>query len=214
MDQIRQIRLLIPPFFLFVSLLFGEHFAGMQPMEYLLQSKDLPTVVAIVGITVIPLGFLIGAISILWLWGFYFVIRRQHYETDAPKYCAKCMLQRLSISAEKASYFSAADLKFYSVITFDHELLDGPIHDWVTRRWSAFNTSMNCCTALFMAHGLGNFLGIAQTCPWWIFTILLVSVLQVSGWRAYLQTMRMVYFQSLRPPKTKVPPEPGTSGRE
>src|SRR4051812_14366511 len=67
MDHLRQIRFIIGPFFYFGNLLLGA-VLGCSPLVDKLWGLETPRMVAvatIVGAGVLPLGYLIGAVSVL-----------------------------------------------------------------------------------------------------------------------------------------------------
>ncbi len=72
MDQDRQIRFLIPPFFLFASLLWGAHLGHLDISRVLKfeNAKEILGVLAATAVAVIPVGFLVSAISVLLLRAF------------------------------------------------------------------------------------------------------------------------------------------------
>jgi len=67
MDQDRQIRFVIPPFFLLGSMLWGA-FVGSVDLSPLVApdtAKELLGLLAATAVAILPLGFLISTISIL-----------------------------------------------------------------------------------------------------------------------------------------------------
>src|SRR5271170_6675959 len=88
MDQDRQIRFLIPPFFLFASLLWGAYLGGCDLSRIFKPDslKDSLGVLAATAVLVVPIGYLISTISVALLRILAFVLRRPTYEallTDA-----------------------------------------------------------------------------------------------------------------------------------
>src|SRR3990172_4289228 len=71
MDPLRQLRFLVPPFFLVASLLVGAHLGGVLDLSILKSeaiAKNITGIIALViaiaTATVLPLGFLITTISV------------------------------------------------------------------------------------------------------------------------------------------------------
>jgi len=89
-------------------------------------------------------------------------------------------------------------LTLYAAATFDHQILDKRIHEWLFRRWNSFYVAVNSIVALFVAHGAGWILSIPQTFWWWISTLVTASLLFLAARTAWQETMRMLAFQALR----------------
>lgn len=204
MDQVRQIRFIIAPFFFLGNLLLGAWLGNLFSIEVVAKWQP-QTVVAIGGVLVaalLPLGFLIGGISVLFLRTVFCVISKGHYEVSL----SDDTWQRIW-PALKANVQRTRSNELYSGVTFDHEILHDGIHDWLVRRWNAFNISVNSCTAVVLAHLVGFALAIPLT-RWWVGTTaclfgLFVFIAFVS-WR---ETMGMVDFQSHRIQDGRMPHE-------
>lgn len=195
MDQDRQIRFAIPPFLLFASLLLGAHLGGrdLSPLLKPDTVKDLFGVLAAAAVSIVPVGFLIGAISVIVLRGVALIVRTPTYEAHLKAIA----LQRIW---EHIRPVGKQDPKatLYVVATFDHELLAPGIHAWIVRRWNAFYVSANSCVALLLAHALAAPFCIAQTWRWGLSTAVIVAVLAIHAISAWHDTMAMLEFQASR----------------
>ena len=195
MDAVRQVRFATAPFFLYGSLLLG---ALLTHRLSLSTFKDVaPELIVGIGAALIastlPIGFLIGAISILVLRLAFRAAGRQSYEVTLRSEAWSRVWSRLHVSTP----FDTNDA-IYAGVTFDHEILSPGVHDWIVRRWTAFNISTNSVTALLLAHTIAPLMYIPQTLAWWLVTGPCVSLLSVNAVVAWKHTMRMVDFQSRR----------------
>jgi hypothetical protein len=195
MDQNREIRFLIPPFFLFASLLWGAYLDPCIDLAALLKpdSVDILGVIAAGSVLVIPLGFLIGSISVTILRIIFLSWKHQSYEADLSEDCLERIWSKLNTDQARDR-----KLTLYAAATFDHELLSTGIHEWLMRRWNSFNVSVHSCIALLLSHGMGCLFSINQDCRWWLTTLVLGSILLYTGVMAWRETMGMADFQSHR----------------
>ena len=195
MDTERQIRLVIAPFFLLASLLLGGALSGQLTLDSLgaLKTESLVLIGGALAAATLPVGFLIGALTFSLVRPALRLFTEQSYEVVLPLSSWERIWPRLKTP-------SAVDLKqsLYAGATFDHELLHPGVHNWITRRWSAFNISCHSCTALVLAHLLAIPLGIQQSYGWASVTVVSIALLASNGAVAWRQTMRMFEFQSQR----------------
>ncbi len=201
MDQNRQIRFLIPPFFLLASLFWADFLSGSNIFSKIAvdPGKNILAIVASLGST-IPLGFLIGGISIALLNLFGFVVskikkEKWNYESGILEEACKKIWPQLELESNFKFDF---EKRFYISATFDHDILPEGINKWVMRRWNAFNINFNCYTALILSYAALLFLPIDITLAWVSTTILLMALLLVNATAAWLQTMEMIEFQANR----------------
>ena len=149
-----------------------------------------------VGASIIPLGFLIGSlpIAVCHLIELALKIFKRHwsYEVWVSDVAAKKIWAHVTKKRFKSQE------RFYASATFDHSILPKGVNAWIMRRWNAFNTNINCCSALLLAHAVGSFLSIDQSFYWWATTILVMMPLLINAIMAYCQTMRMIEFQANR----------------
>jgi len=207
MDQDRQIRLAIPPFFLLASLLWGAHLSG-RDLSLIFRpetTKELLGLLAATAVVVIPLGFLISSLTVALLTVSFWLARRPSYEAVLSDSTLDRIWHQLGTTHSRNK-----NLILYAAVTFDHELLPTGIHTWLFRRWNSFNVATNSIIALFIAHGLGRVFSIRQVCAWWISTLVLVGPLLFTSIKAWRETMEMVDFQSYRKQKATQPQKQGT----
>src|SRR5256885_16514228 len=69
MDQDRQMRFAIPPFFLFASLLWGAHLSGcdLNAIFKPETAKEVLGLLAAAAVAILPVGFVISTFSIFFL---------------------------------------------------------------------------------------------------------------------------------------------------
>lgn len=198
MDQDRQIRFAIPPFFLFASLLWGAYLSH-RDLSLIFKpetAKEVLGVLAAAAVAIIPMGFLISTLSVMLLRLLALIARTPTYEAELEDSTLERIWSQL-----KSAHAKDKKMTLYAATTFDHELLSAGIHTWLLRRWNAFNISTNSIVALLLAHVLAPIFSIPQVCTWWVSTVVLVVVLSVNALCAWRETMRMIEFQSYRQQK-------------
>jgi len=200
MDQERQIRFLYPPFFLLASLHWGIYLDPNRSLKDILPTLQSPIgvnellgLIAGGSVIIIASGFLIGAISVVLLRITFFFLGRHHYEAHVSPSAFKLIWERLDTS-------EPLDTRkvLYAIATFDHELLPKSIHEWIGRRWSAFNVSAYSCIALVLALIIGRRLSITLGCEWLVTTLIIIALLAFNACHAWRDTMGMIDFQSRR----------------
>ena len=173
MDEQRQIRFLYPPFFLIGSLLWGVYLDPTTKLGDLLafipsgiQWPQAITLLVGGSVLVIALGFLIGtlSLSLLRLLFFVFSLCRDHWYHFEASVSSECLAKiwpilHLPAQPDQSNMFRA-------VVTFDHEMLSRPVHDWLRRRWSGFLISTHSAVALLLALILGWRLPMRVTSEW------------------------------------------------
>jgi hypothetical protein len=212
MDQDRQIRFLISPFFLYASLTWWAYvdpFLHCYLVGLNLAPKDLLSIAAAAGAATIPLGFSIGTLGLALLRLWFFIRyrssrQRQMYEASLSDDCLQVILRVTGASKENR------DSLLYAAVTFDHELLPEGVHKWLLRRWNSFNVAFSSAFALLMSllivplrilytWSLNPIRGWSRGESWWaatnIFLIILVFNAARMSWR---ETMGMIEFQSRR----------------
>jgi len=198
MDQSRQIRFLIPPFFLYASLFWGDYVSCGNLFEQITSQPSLKVFFSIVGLgaSTIPLGFLIGSIPIALfnLIELLLKIFNKHwsYEVWIKKEDAKKLWNK--VTKQEFNFKKT----FYASATFDHGILEKGVNSWMMRRWNAFNTNLNCCIALMLAHVIGSFLSVKQSRSWYATTGVIFVALLINAIMAYWKTMKMIEFQANR----------------
>jgi hypothetical protein len=165
MDPLRKIRFIIAPFFFYAVLAFvlywsshGDNIFSESP-----DPKLLAAVLSAIIISILPLGFLIGTISITFLRLIFYPLSGCDYElsisTDPVK--RRDFMRRIWTEISFTSPMYTMDqsqldhIFFSSGITFDHESIrkkrEG-VHEWLIRRWSAFNINCHCIVAIILAN--------------------------------------------------------------
>jgi len=200
MDQDRQIRFAIPPFFLLASLLWGAYLGGVNVSPVLKPdtAKEILGLLAAAAVAVVPLGFLISSASILLLRLLACLLGKPTYEAVLTEDAYGKVWTRIHAPSPKDGRKI-----LYAAATFDHELLAPGIHTWLMRRWNAFNLAAHSSVALLLAHVMAPYFHVPQTWRWWRWTALLVVLLICAAAIAWRETMSMIEFQA-----TREPPDP------
>jgi hypothetical protein len=197
MDKDRQFRMLIPPFFLFASVLWEAYLSG-DLSRYLATStaadatsalKPLLSIIAVGGIATLPIGYAIGilTIRILKLPARFFP--NHAYDIPMSKEAMHKIWGKLGVHGETKKHpLCAASL-------FEFVLLRPQVHSWLFRRWTMFNIGAQCTTALLSSYFVGRAMHIRSTCKWWL-TILFFCCLfvahAVDSWREVYRMMNLV----------------------
>ncbi len=205
MDEARQVRFLVAPFYFLASLLAGAVLAGRICPASLtdVQLNSVLAIGAAVLASTLPLGFLLGSVSILALRAIFLVGSALHwthnanYEASLSPETWKRIWPKLQMPED---FSFEASLALYTAATYDHELLHRGIHEWLGRRWNAFNVSVNSATALLLAPFAGGLLSIAVKPAWWIPSLVLAAVFLTTAVLAWRDTMQMIEFQAHRSP--------------
>ncbi len=195
MDEARRIRFLVPPFFFMLSVTAGLYFSefALSDLSERYSTEELVAFGAVIGASILPIGFLLTSLSILVLRAIFGVFGRRTYEAALPTETWELMwpLLRTNLGLENQWHL-------YAVATFDHELLEPGIHEWLLRRWTTFNLSVHSFTAVLVAHLAAFLSAIDETWPWGLMTVALLLIFGATAWIAWLQTMRMLKFQTSR----------------
>jgi hypothetical protein len=197
MDQDRQIRLAIPPFFLLASLLWGAHLGGLDLSPVLKPdtAKEVLGFLAAAAVAILPVGFLISTISVTLLGVVAAICRKPTYEAVLDPATLRRIWDKLQSKQPES-----AELVLYAAATFDHELLPAGIHTWLLRRWNHFNVAVHSIVALALAHAVAPVVSIPQGWAWFTTSAISISLLSWTGFKAWRQTMGMIEFQSHRSP--------------
>jgi len=202
MDQNRQIRFLIPPFFLLASVFLADFLSCSNIFNSIaaLPGNKILAIVAALGASTIPLGFLIGVITIAFLNLYGIVLSKVkgetwNYETGISKETCKKIWPTLEIELNSRFDFQK---RFFISATFDHGILPKEINGWIMRRWNAFNINSNCVTALILSIVACHFFSIGMTLIWLLTTIVIMVLLFFNARIAWYQTMQMIEFQAAR----------------
>jgi hypothetical protein len=202
MDQDRQVRLLVAPFFLYVWLALGAHHGGVDLATQLraFEGEQLAAIAAILVASLLPVGFLLATIAITAL-RLAFLPTGKPYEAFLSSSAYAALWSRLGTSLPKDERYM-----LYASVTLDHEMTASGVHTWIMRRWSAFNVSVNCVAATIIAHLLALGLGIRQSYAWSLFTVCVGVVLVINAIVTWKGTMEMLNFQATRTPRDMATP--------
>ena len=195
MDQDRQIRFLIPPMIFILSLLLG-YYQTVNNFSQLPKNNSIENILGLLAagaVIVIALGFIIGTLSIIILRCFFHVFKKSTYEIVISDDTLNRIWKQL-----KTTLKIDKTMILYAGVTFDHELLSDGIHNWLARRWNAFNISINSCVALLLAHIVAFIINVNQSYTWGFTSIILGICFLLNAISAWKDTMLMIDFQSYR----------------
>lgn len=205
MDTNRQIRFIVAPFFFFSSIMWGAYLAGID-LGCALGIKDwenLVAIIALVSIIVFPIGFMINAITALAVRYIYWLAKKRSYDAnisdDAIKRIWPLLDTNLILDEAKKK-----EWEFHTAATYDHELLDKGIHEWIMRTWSYFTIAANSCGAIVLSHIAGIIMGISLDYRWVLTSTIVLFILGISGWHSRKRIKEMIEFQSYRNSKPKM----------
>lgn len=196
MDEARRFRFLIPPFFLAVSVATGLYFSDFS-IEQALKSYSTEQLVAfgaVVGASILPVGFFLTSVSILGLHLCARICGFRTYEAVLPSPAWERLWQLLGTNLPQRR-----EWHLYGSATFDHEMLSAGVHEWIQRRWTTFNLSVHSLTAVLTSHLAALFPAVRETWQWVLLTAAFGVVFGVTGLIAWRHTMRMLEFQASRP---------------
>ncbi len=171
MDQIRQIRYLIAPFFLFGWIVFGKWI--QNPCWFPSFDPGLATIV-VAAVAILPIGFLLNVIS-----RFMFQTWIEHFKFADPKTPEQ---MRLKLHVQKTMdelqhLYRKPGPSWYLQATFDHGFMDKGCHEWVLRSWTGFLVSIDSLLALVLALGVGAACRVSLSWPWAIGTFVVSCLL-------------------------------------
>jgi hypothetical protein len=200
MDQDRQIRLLIPPFLFFASLVVGLLFDNPRWAQ-LSQSYTKDSLVplgAVIAAALLPIGFILSAASGIVL-RLLFLPFRKPYEACLSSEALQSMYQLTGVDDQifPKPDGTASD-QLFAAVSFDHSIIESGIHTWIMRRWNAFNISTTSLVALILALSVAPLFAIHRSRSWWITSVAVGFLLVVNAILAWRGTMHMVEFQAVR----------------
>jgi O-antigen/teichoic acid export membrane protein len=155
--------------------------------------KEFLGLLAAAAVAILPIGFLISAISVTLLALLAKVCRKPTYEAVLSESTFDRIWATIGSVQTKDS-----KLTLYLTATFDHELLPSGIHKWLMRRWNHFNVASHSIVALALAHAVAPAFSIPQSWAWFGTTTTSMGLFSWTGYAAWRQTMRMIDFQSYR----------------
>ena len=204
MNEPRNLRFLIPPFFFFFWALLAGYFADVDFKAQLdeFSTNELLAITAVIGATSLPIGYLLTSISILFLKAIarFFGSHSHTYEAHLSDKAFKTIWRGI-----KASRTPNRDFELYAVATYDHSVLRKEVHEWIQRRWNSFNIAAHSCTAILLSQATVLLLGVRYTCGFAICSLLMLVVLGSNAYVAWRHVMKMIEFQaSLKQKKLKL----------
>jgi hypothetical protein len=206
MDQDRRIRFLIAPTLFVASLIFGA-MSDQPTRDFMIEVfkvwgwSKLIGLIAGGGLVVFVSGYVIGTWTYFVLrlifryrprrWGksrFHEVAMSEQAFEQVWKTVASPSLKR----ADRWQELSAG-------VAFDHGLIrknhEG-IHQWLVRRWNAFNIAATSFWGLVLAFPIGCALGIPVTLAWWSSVTLFAIILLIMMSWAWCDAMNMLEFMA------------------
>ena len=197
MDETRQLRFLIPPFFTFGSLALGAYLGHTLPNLSCYSTEKLISIAAALTASSIPLGFFITSASILLLRLIFRPFGNGPYEAHLSLPTRGRIWPKLGSELPPDQKWN-----LYAAATFDHELFAHGINRWIQRRWTIFNLSVHCITSVMLAHIVALFLPFQEKPRWFCFSAVLIFVFLITAVIAWVETMRMIEFQAYRRPSS------------
>jgi hypothetical protein len=192
MDKTREIRFLMPPFIMAASMFWGKYIYNWSlpsiPPQY-----NSAAGIAIFVAAIIPIGYMIGTLSITILRLAFWLCGGRCFEACISQHTLARIRPMLNTTQDVNKAWM-----LYAVSTFDYETVPKPVNEWIVRRWNAFHTSMSSCVALLLAHLAGVAFDIGQSRLWGLTTGILFVLFGWNALVAWLQTMAMIEFQSYR----------------
>src|SRR5579862_1319647 len=149
MDEIRRIRLLVAPALFVASILWGAWLDRTNSTFWsqTFGDPDWPRVIGLIaggGFVVFVAGYIIGTITYVLLRLLFPFIKgtRHHFHEAAVS------KESLKIIGKKIGALGhlTPQQELLAVVAFDHGVLKKDwegIHQWIVRRWTAFNMAMN-----------------------------------------------------------------------
>ena len=203
MDKSREIRLLIPPFFFFMFLALGLYWTEPMPdwlntciNSELIKENILGLIAIIVGAS-IPIGFLIGAISVLIL-KLIFVNSNSSFDCGSTESEIKNIKESVSqfrLSNREIEINEKSRRTAY-VILMEYGILNNKfpnILQWLARRWSGYIIPVYSATAILLAIITGNILlGMALNLRLIIISLILIVILVIHGFIARREFYRVI----------------------
>jgi hypothetical protein len=196
MDKDRQIRMLIPPFFLIAAVLWGAYLSGdlygylhsAQASDSAASLKSVLSILAVGGVATLPIGYAIGILTILFLKLFALLGLFPHRAYDVPisKQALQKIWQKLRVpEGAKKTPLCAASL-------FEFVLLRPQVHSWLFRRWTSFNISTQCAMAMLSSCLVAKAICIRPPCEWWLTIMFFVCVFIVHAIISWREVYHMI----------------------
>jgi hypothetical protein len=209
MDQLRQIRYLVAPFFFFASIVLGRYLEN--PSSLLMLSAPILGVVAA---SFFPIGFLISAVERLSSAFFFGTVGRL---LSALFFGVRSLLLRQVPRRRKFRFHEAAfsdetfqrmwehlglpgkteqRFEYFASNAFDHGVVSERINHWLMRAWSGYVMSIDSCVALISAWFVGKcFLEVNPPGCFWELATAVASLLLLGNaalsWYRYTRMLEL-----------------------
>jgi len=192
MEHIRQIRFVMAPTFFVGSLLLGAVMDGwITPTNlYDMSGGAAALIVAAAAASILPLGFIFGGSSILFLRIFSQPLLGFKYHEAAMD---EATLANIFTELRVPQHSRTERTSLYADAVYSAEKVHPEVRAWVRRRWDAFNAQISSFVAIFFfAIPIGW--GFGFDCRWVAINMLFLLILGPSGWIAWREIRGMKDF--------------------
>jgi hypothetical protein len=219
MDDERRIRFLVAPILFVASLLLGalsdpytRHFLADRVLMNPDGSKLIGLIAGAIaggGVVVFALGYIFGTLNHLLL--------RLLFETGYQLRLSDSRFHEVALSGPMlnqvwaklradptASEKERRNKELFVGAAFDHDVLQRDhegVHQWMFRRWNAFNIAATSFLALVSSLPIGHLLHIPCTPTWCTPVVVFAAMLVPAMMLAWCETMNMLEFMIRLPPK-------------
>lgn len=200
MDQTRQIRFLIPPFFLIASLLWGAWLSNdesglLKAINTADSAEGFFQLLATGAVVTVPLGYLIGTASISLLRLSNVII----HKLLGSECFHDVVTSQKTLGLIQNTYHLDADQTekyfYYAVADFDRNECSKEIYDWMIRQWNAFMVEFNTAVALALSYGVGFLFFNNKQLIWHLMNLLLIVIFCGNAICTWKKVMTMRDFQ-------------------
>jgi hypothetical protein len=220
MDKDRQFRMLIAPFFLFASLLWGAYLQGAlkkflhpevaksgtqqvamsspqfnntHPSEAAggNEGSGLKSVIALFGLLGVSVLPVGYAIGVITLGGLGVLAKICKFPQGLYDVPFSTDAMNRAKTRLNISSEYKRDSRLCIAAVFDHALLVPPIHQWLFRRWTTFNVCTQCATALMLSLAIGWIFGVPLSWGRDGTIIMMIAVLGWQAWQSWHETYDM-----------------------
>jgi hypothetical protein len=196
-DTVKEFRLLILPFFIFASLIWGAALGGkLEDVKLALASDPSLTSVIVTAIGAaglsLPLGFLLECMSSLSCRAASWLFAGKHLQACLPDVCLDRLYSITGTVPRRDSHLYVANV-------FVHDLVKSRrsgAFEWLTRRWTGFNAAASSSVGVIVAYPIGRCLEIPGTWSWAITTGILALALGYYAYRLFTENREMIDFLS------------------
>lgn len=211
MDNERQIRFLYPPLLVVLYFLLGwlSDCQGRQELECLV--KELTELGALYGLfasgsVILVVGFVLGTVTYLLLRLFARVLDSETHEIP----CDTEMREAIWRATGSDTGLPKNDYLLMAGVWIDFVHCKDGVHEWIVRRWNAFNTSANIVVGVVIVLPWGSAIWRERDIPpiWYCLGFFLIGGFLINALIAYSETMRMIRFAAQK--VSTAPPSGGS----